>query len=300
MRTKKLLLTAAALLAVGIVSSQAQSPVYSQNVVGYASVVAPGSQYTMMTVPFVIGVSNGADEVFGLAANPSALPPGSTILIYSTAATNIPMSNVGQTLGVNGTLPVPAGSYITYYYDPEYVGLGYGAWWSDVSDDNNLPTPCLPVGEGFFVFPNGTLTTTFAGTVAVNTGGSISTTMPGSQYSMVGSVIPYAGNITVPGAGALTNNLPPGSTVLVYSTGATNIPLTNVGQTLGVNGTLPVPAGSYVTYYYDPEYLSLGYGDWWSDVSDDNNMPEPSLSVGQGIFIFPNSSFNWHQTLQNQ
>src|ERR1035438_3189483 len=40
MRTKTLLLSAAALLAAGFVSSQAQ-PVYSQNIVGYANVPTP-------------------------------------------------------------------------------------------------------------------------------------------------------------------------------------------------------------------------------------------------------------------
>src|ERR1039457_1044177 len=57
MRTKTLLLSAAALLAAGFVSSQAQ-PVYSQNIVGYASVALTGGQYNMMAVPFDLGVSN--------------------------------------------------------------------------------------------------------------------------------------------------------------------------------------------------------------------------------------------------
>jgi hypothetical protein len=150
MRTKTLLLSAGALLAAGIVSSQAQ-PVYSQNIVGYASLAAPASQNVMMTVPFNIGVSNGANEVFG-----TNLPVGSTILLYSTAATTIPLSNVGDALGVNGTLPVPAASYVTYYYDPVYVSLGYGAWWTDASYGNNMPAPTLTVGQGMFVLPAGT------------------------------------------------------------------------------------------------------------------------------------------------
>ncbi len=39
MRTNKLLLTAAAMLAAGMVSSQAQGTVYSQNIVGYVQQV---------------------------------------------------------------------------------------------------------------------------------------------------------------------------------------------------------------------------------------------------------------------
>jgi hypothetical protein len=291
MRTKTLLLSAGALLAAGFVSSQAQ-PVYSQNIVGYATLAAPGSQYTMMTVPFNIGVSNGANEVFG-----TNLPAQSTILIYSTAATSIPLSNVGQNLGQNGTLPVPAASYVTYYYDPVYVSLGYGAWWTDASYGNNMPTPALPVGQAFFLSPAGTFTNTFAGTVAVPVGTTNSVTYPGSQYSLVGSAIPFAGDITVGTAGALTNNLPPQSTVLVYSTAANTIPLTNVGQVLGANGILNVPAASYVTYFYDPVYVSLGYGAWWTDASYGNNMPAPTLTVGQGMFVSPAGSFQWKQVL---
>jgi hypothetical protein len=291
MRTKTLLLSAGALLAAGFVSSQAQ-PVYSQNIVGYASLAAPGGANTMMTVPFNIGVSNGANEVFG-----TNLPVGSTILLYSTAATTIPLSNVGDALGVNGTLPVQAQSYITYYYDPSSVSYGYGAWWSDGSELNNMPTPSLPVGQGFFISPNGTFTNTFAGTVAVPVGTTNSMTLPGGQNTLVGSAIPFAGDITAGTAGALTNNLPAGSTVLVYSTAANTIPLTNVGDVLGANGTLNVPAASYVTYFYDPSSVSYGYGAWWTDGSELNNMPAPSLTVGQAMFIVPNGNFNWKQTL---
>jgi hypothetical protein len=113
----------------------------------------------------------------------------------------------------------------------------------------------------------------------------------------VGSAIPCAGDITVGTAGALTNNLPAGSTVLIYSTAANTIPLSNVGQVLGVNGTLPVQAQSYVQYFYDPQFVSLGYGAWWTDPTYANNMPTPTVTVGQAMFIVPAGSFNWQQVL---
>jgi hypothetical protein len=78
MRTKTLLMSAAALLVAGIVSSQAQ-PVYSQNVVGYASVATPTASVNyLITVPFVIGASNGANEIWP----EGTLPLGSSILIW--------------------------------------------------------------------------------------------------------------------------------------------------------------------------------------------------------------------------
>jgi hypothetical protein len=198
---------------------------------------------------------------------------------------------------VNGTLPVQAQSYITYYYDPSSVSYGYGAWWTDPTELNNMPTPSLPVGQGFFLLASQTFTNTFAGTVAVAVGGTNSMALPASQNTLVGSVIPFAGDITAGTAGALTNNLPAGSTVLVYSTAANTIPLSNVGDALGVNGTLPVQAQSYVTYYYDPSSVVYGYGAWWTDPTEQNNMPAPTLTVGQAMFIVPAGTFNWKQVL---
>src|SRR5260221_2340569 len=76
MRTKTLLMAVAA-LAAGIITSQAQ-PVYSANVVGYASVATPSSgTYYSLAVPFKIGVSNGANEVFT-----TPLPDFSTLLLW--------------------------------------------------------------------------------------------------------------------------------------------------------------------------------------------------------------------------
>jgi len=291
MRTKTLLLSAAALLAVGVVSTQAQ-PVYSQNVVGYATLQLPGGAYTMMTVPFAVGVSNGANEVFG-----TNLHAQTTVLIYSTATNNIPLSNVGQNLGQNGNLPVPPQSYVTYFYDPQFVSQGYGPWWTDSGYGNNMPVPSLPVGQAFFILPSGAFTNTFAGTVAVQVGATNSMALPGGAYTLVGSAIPFGGDITVPTGGYITNTLPAQSTILVYSTATNNIPLTNVGQNLGQNGNLPVPPQSYVTYFYDPQFVSQGYGAWWTDSGYGNNMPAPALNVGQGMFILPAGSFNWSEVL---
>src|ERR1039457_324086 len=98
MRTKTLLIALGA-LALGAFSSRAD--VTSANIVGYANVITPGSggTYYMMTCPFVIGVSNGADEVYGLNANPNALPPGSTLLKFNVGATNIQEFNPGGNIG---------------------------------------------------------------------------------------------------------------------------------------------------------------------------------------------------------
>ncbi len=84
MRTKTLLLSAAALFSAGFISTQAQ--VYSQNVVGYANVSTPGNggiNY-MLSIPFAIGVSNGANEIWPVVGGVPSLPDFSSILIWNS------------------------------------------------------------------------------------------------------------------------------------------------------------------------------------------------------------------------
>jgi hypothetical protein len=194
MRTKTLLLSAAALLAAGFVSSQAQ-PVYSQNIVGYASVPTPnGGTFYLVTVPFTIGVSNGANEIFA-----STLPSGSSVLVW------------------NGL------SYTTYVYDTSAPNPSFpSVVWYQGDDFTPAVIPTLPVGKGFFLNPaSGGLTNTFAGTVAVNVGTSNQMSMPnGGTFYLVASVVPYAGAVTNGNSstgGPNLNNLPTGSSVLVWN-----------------------------------------------------------------------------------
>jgi hypothetical protein len=274
MTTKKLLLTAAALLAVGIVSSRADSPVYSQNVVGYATMTLPDSSGTtlyMQSCPFVIGVSNGANEVYGLNANPGNLPTGTLILLWNPSTT------------VQGA----ANTYTTFYYDPSYIGAPYflGAWWDSANENYNMPTPTLPPGEAYFIQPAGDLTSTLAGTIAVSVGGTTNMNLPdssGTTLYMVGSSVPYTGAITNAGVINLTN-LPVGTTILVWN------------PTTTVQGA----ANTYTTFYYDPSYIGAPYflGAWWDSANENFNMPVPILPVGGGIFIQPAGTYNWVQTL---
>ena len=230
---KKTLLMAAAALAAGVISSQAQ-PVYSQNIVGYANVVTPtaGAQY-LVTCPFVIGVSNGANEVFG-----SSLPDFSTLLVWSVSANN----------------------YSVFLSDSSSPTL-----WDD-SDFNPVPAPALPVGQGFFLSPNGpNITNTFIGTIATSVGSSNVMTFPtaGAQY-LVGSVVPYAGSVTNgsnSGGGVNLNGLPDFSTVLIWSTAANN----------------------FTVFLSDSSSPTL-----WDD-SEFNPVAAPSIDVGQGFFVSPSA-----------
>ena len=185
MKTKTLLIAAAA-LAAGVISSQAQ--VYSQNIVGYANVpMVNASVNYLIAVPFKIGVSNGANEIFG-----SNLPEFSTVLIWD----------------------VPSQNYVSAQ---PFSGSATG--WADGGFADIAP-PILPVGQGFFVSPTAPVTNTFAGTVAINVGQTNSMVFASASVNyLVAGAVPYAGAVTNgndSGGGLNLNNVPEFSTLLIW------------------------------------------------------------------------------------
>jgi hypothetical protein len=259
MRTKTLLLSAAALLAAGIVSSQAQT-VYSQNVVGYATLASPNAgSYYSIACPFAIGVSNGLNEVFG-----SSLPVQAQVLTWSVALHTF-----------NETIYDPT--------DPQGIGDYTDVWYQ--SDDYTPVTtmPTVPPGQGFFLLPySAPVTNTFAGVIAVNTGATNKTTLANAgSYYLVGCPIPYTGAVTNgagTGQGINLNGLPVQAQVLTWNT-ATH---------------------SFVETIYDPtDPQGIGdYTDQWYQSDDYTPTTVPTLSVGQAVFILPYSgSYTWTNSL---
>jgi len=157
MRTKTLLLSAVA-LAAGVVASQAQSNVFSANVVGYVSIVLPGNgQYALVANPFDDGAGNYVTNVLN-----QALPKQSQVLIWNGAGYDI-VSKVGTPANF------PAGT-----------------------------TNQVPPGIGFFVkngsaaLGSPTITNTFVGSIVVPNGGSTTNNLP-VGFTLTGSPIPYSG-----------------------------------------------------------------------------------------------------------
>jgi len=252
---KKTLLVAAATLAAGIISSQAQ--VYSQNVVGYANIATPtvGKDY-LITVPFAIGTSNGVNEVFG-----SSLPAFSSLLIWG------------------GT------GYTTYVYDnTDPAGLGAGApvWYQSDDFTPAVPIPTVPVGQGFFLIPAGPLTNTFAGAVAVSVGTSniMSLATVGHDY-LVAPVVPYGGAVTNGNnstGGPNLNNLPAFTSLLLWNG--------NGFVTVIYDNTDPAGLGANAPLWYQSD-------DFTPYVDPASGLNTPTISVGQGFFIIPAGSYNW-------
>jgi hypothetical protein len=154
---KKTLLMAAAALAAGIITSQAQ-PVYSQNIVGYVNTTLPVG-YSLITVPL------------------NAAASGNTV----------PATNVLNALQSSDAVIIWNGSgYSTY----TYVAFGPGQAWLYPDGSFSDVSPNLSIGQGFF-YQNGQgapETNTFTGTVVTTNQQSLVV-----GYSLVASSAPVGG-----------------------------------------------------------------------------------------------------------
>jgi hypothetical protein len=183
MRTKALLIAAAA-LAAGVVSSQAQ--VYSQNIVGYVNNPAP-TGFSTQNNPF--NNSNG-NAITNLIVNTGTWD-GTPVYIWAGHTYNV--------VTLDSTIP---------------GGV------ADASDSFAVPAPIINPGTAFFI-NNGSgagLTNTYVGSVALTTyPGTTTNTIPANAaLSLISSILPIGGGITsvlgftnvvTAGAGALDGDL---------------------------------------------------------------------------------------------
>ncbi len=185
---------AAAALAVSLASSQA-TPVYSQNVVGYATLPAPNANiYYFLETPFVEGVSNGANEVFGTTGvdGVGTLPDSSEILTWDV---------VNQV-------------YDTYVFDAS-VQIDASGWYDTLY--NPVSIPILQPGQGFLLLPSAAMNNTYVGQVAVNIAASKNQNLPNANiYYSVGSLIPFSGPVNGVSSVNLTG-LPDSSEILQWN-----------------------------------------------------------------------------------
>lgn len=140
-------MAAAAALAAGVVSTQAQ--VYSQNIVGYVNQTFVAGNYTVVTAPLATTSTNAPEDAMG-----SMLQTGDNIL-YWTGAT-----------------------FATYTY------ISPGQWiYPDGSTIGAAPN--LGVGNGVFYLNNSGVTesNTFVGTVILTN----TVTLPAGNYALIGS-----------------------------------------------------------------------------------------------------------------
>jgi hypothetical protein len=184
MNTKTLLITAAAALAAGIMSSQAQ--VYSQNVVGYVNVGLTNT-----------GVANGT---YLMVANQlDADGTGTNNSIYNVVGTNLPVNT--QVLCWNPSSGTFSSTKLT----------GAGKW----TLNNQIVTNAMNPGGGFFIncpLASGQSTNiTFVGNVIQGT----NLVAVSSGYQIVSPLAPVAGGIQTTNGYSPTKN----DQVLVWNNG---------------------------------------------------------------------------------
>jgi len=206
MRTKTLLIAAAA-LAVGIVTSTAQT--YSQNVVGYVTMTFPGAnKMSLICSPLqglVNGVAtNGATEIL------TSLQTGDFIYVWhaDTNGTGYYVYEFHK-----GFL---AGGYPSDYYD---VGLGNipGDEYNEYADATFAPEPQLGPGVAYFVQTANKQTNTFTGTVVLSNTNSPVPIKANNIINMLGSVVPVGGDIVTDADLCFSNILSTGDFVMIWN-----------------------------------------------------------------------------------
>lgn len=182
MRTKTLLIAAAALAAT-VITSEAQ--VYSANIVGYVNVVSPvPNQYALFANP----LDNGTNNLTSLF--PTA-PNGTSVELWQpgTGSFQLASKSFGN-WSTNLNIPVGTGFFLKY---PVASGIVTNTFVGNVV----VQTPNATLGA-----PSGTNTTSLP-----------------VVYVLVGSTFPYSGTLTDTGDNTLNLNpvLPNGSSVEVWN-----------------------------------------------------------------------------------
>jgi hypothetical protein len=260
MRTKALLIAAAA-LAAGVVSTQAQ--VYSQNIVGYVNQPLPVG-YNNVALPLTISAGNTLTNILVNTVNPSTGSgpyDGATVYTWNGSSYTIFTLDSGQITGVG-----------------------------NAQDTAAVPSPTINPGTLIYLNNNTGigLTNTVVGTVQVSgvatgsqTVGVTTNNLP-LGYSFVSSILPIGGGIT---------------TVLQLTNPVSSV--TGSGPLDGATVYFPRinAAGSFLGYTIVT--FDSGQPTGFGNAQDTAPVAEPVIPVGTG-FIFNNNTgvaLQWIQGL---
>lgn len=157
---KKTLLIAAAALAAGVISTQAQ-PVYSQNIVGYVNKPA-GANFSVQAAPLI---ASGGNSLTNIIQNPGGIYDGSQVYVWSVT-----------------------------HYSIYTLDSGFATGVGDANDANPVDGPILNPGTGFLFNNSGASNTiTYVGDVSV---GAVTNVIPNQSLNLISSIIPFGGGIT--------------------------------------------------------------------------------------------------------
>jgi hypothetical protein len=271
MRTKALLIAAAA-LAAGVITSQAQ--VYSQNIVGYVNESQTGNLDTFV-LPLDLANGNSATNIFPNvynAGNGYGPLDGNILLVWNGA------------------------TFVSYVFD-SLKATGFGDKTdtsSPVATGTQLQSPTLNPGQTVFIDNvNGSVTNTLVGTVHVDSAATGAETV-GNTTNIVGGNLQFLAS-KLPIAGGISS--------VLNLTNAYNASL-GYGPLDGNIVYVPnIGAGGFTSYteYVFDSLKSTGFGDKTdtsSPVAGGTALPEPQIPVGTGFFMDNvNGVFIWDQSL---
>jgi len=281
MKTKALLI-AAATLAVGVLSSNAQ--VYSQNIVGYVNLNAKSGGATPMSTPLDVvdsnSITNAATNVLQNPFNPvigNGPLDASTLLVYT------------------------ATGFKTYYFDANPAdAVALGQTFTGITDagGNFIPGPVLGNGKGYYL-----IYSQITGFPATNTATIVGNVRNTSSVSTV-----ISNTVVIPGSPLITfvaSGLPIAGGVLT-DLGLTNLLAAGVldGNNIQVPVILNGVAHGYTTYYFDSNPAdATSQGQAFTGVTDASGsfLPQPIIPVG-GNFLFVNQNavpLTWSQVITN-
>jgi hypothetical protein len=241
MKTKALLIAAAA-LAAGVMTSQAQSPVYSQNVVGYVNIPETAGGFSLEAPPLDLDGTGTNNTLSSLYPHPAV---NDSVYVYSpVSATYVTYTYQKKTTGIP-----PNQTTVTNWYDPSGV----------VANDS---LGVINPGQSLFYNAAVDETNTYVGQVM--SGSLTNKYVPvANGFNLVSSLIPMSGGITT------TLNYVPSvnDSVYVYS-GGQYITYTYQKKTTGIP-----PNQTTVTNWYNPSggieepVIKVGQGFWLNPAS---------------------------------
>jgi len=265
MRTKTLLIAAAA-LAVGVISSQAQ-PVYSQNIVGYVnSSIAAG--FTALNTPLDVA---GGNSLTNILQNPQD--------------NNVNDQNYGNGIFDGDYVYIWNGTGFTRYT----IDSGWTTGVGNAGDTAAVTGPTINAGTLYYFVHNVTnsVTNTFVGTVHVDgaaTGTQIAgvntNTLP-SGFQFVASKLPIGGGIS--SVLGLTN------WIYDATTDGGNSQLDGNGVIDGAKLYFPnINPANGVFLGYNIYTFDSGWSTGFGNAGDTAQVAEPQVQVGVG-FVFDNN-----------
>jgi hypothetical protein len=223
MKTKTLLI-AAATLAVGAITSQAQ--VYSQNIVGYVNIPETAGGLSLEAPPLDLDGTGTNNTLASTFPNPTI---GDNVFTYNSSSSSfVVYQYLKRTTGVP-----PHQTTVTNWYDPNVVIA-----------NNNLGV--INPGQGYFYNAAVNETNTYVGQVLLGNGSLTNQFVPSAGgFGIVSSQLPISGPIQ-----NVLNYIPTiGDNVYVYSNNQ-YVVYQYLKRTTGVP-----PHQTTVTNWYDPNVI---------------------------------------------